>query len=66
MPIENERKFVLEDDEGALERILAETPGVTRSYLRQAYLDSSGLRIRTHGLSSASLAPLTRRVHSTS
>ena len=45
MPIENERKFVLEDDDGGLERMLAETPGVTRSYLRQAYLDSSGLRI---------------------
>jgi CYTH domain-containing protein len=47
MPIENERKFVLEDDDGGLERMLAETPGVTRSYLRQAYLDVSGLRIRS-------------------
>ena len=47
MPIENERKFVLEDDAGGLERMLAETPGVTRSYLRQAYLDTSGLRIRS-------------------
>jgi CYTH domain-containing protein len=47
MPIENERKFVLEDDDGGLERTLAETPGVTHSYLRQAYLDSSGLRIRS-------------------
>jgi CYTH domain-containing protein len=46
MPIENERKFVLEDD-GALERRLAARPGVTRSYLRQAYLDTSGLRIRS-------------------
>jgi CYTH domain-containing protein len=46
MPIENERKFVLEDD-AALERRLAASPGVARSYLRQAYLDSSGLRIRT-------------------
>jgi CYTH domain-containing protein len=45
MPIENERKFVLEDD-AALERRLAASPGVVRSYLRQAYLDSSGLRIR--------------------
>lgn len=46
MPIENERKFVLEDD-GALERRLAARPGVTQSYLRQAYLDASGLRIRS-------------------
>lgn len=46
MPIENERKFVLDDDDGELERTLATTPGVTRSYLRQAYLDLSGLRIR--------------------
>jgi|SRR3954451_1157046 CYTH domain-containing protein len=46
MPIENERKFVLEDD-GALERSLANRPGVTSSYLRQAYLDASGLRIRS-------------------
>ena len=45
MPIENERKFVLEDD-GTLERRLASRPGVTHSYLRQAYLDASGLRIR--------------------
>jgi len=45
MPIENERKFVLEDD-GTLERRLAATPGVTRSFLRQAYLDASGVRIR--------------------
>ncbi|MCW5733134.1 MAG: hypothetical protein KIS73_03375 [Enhydrobacter sp.] len=46
MPIENERKFVLEDDDGSLERTLARTPGVTRGELRQAYLDLSGLRIR--------------------
>jgi CYTH domain-containing protein len=46
MPIENERKFVLEDD-GALEQRLAATHGVTRSYLRQAYLETSGLRIRS-------------------
>ena len=46
MPIENERKFVLADGDGGLERTLAATPGVTRSLLRQAYLDSSGLRIR--------------------
>lgn len=45
MPIENERKFVLEDD-GALERTLAARPDVTHSFLRQAYLDASGLRIR--------------------
>ena len=46
MPIENERKFVLEDD-GTLERRLAARPGTTRDYLRQAYLDASGLRIRS-------------------
>jgi CYTH domain-containing protein len=45
MPIENERKFVLLNDDG-LESRLAEIPGVTRSLLRQAYLDVSGLRIR--------------------
>jgi CYTH domain-containing protein len=45
MPIENERKFVLEDD-GKLEAALAQIPGVTRSLLRQAYLDVNGLRIR--------------------
>jgi CYTH domain-containing protein len=43
MPIENERKFVLKDD--GLEARLAEGP-VTRSFLRQAYLDVSGMRIR--------------------
>jgi CYTH domain-containing protein len=46
MPIENERKFVLEDD-GELERTLAVLPGVTSSFLRQAYLDASGVRIRS-------------------
>jgi CYTH domain-containing protein len=46
MPIENERKFVLDED-GRLEPALAATPGVTRSLLWQAYLDSSGLRIRS-------------------
>jgi CYTH domain-containing protein len=45
MPIENERKFVLNDD-GKLETLLSQTPGVTRSLLQQAYLDVSGLRIR--------------------
>lgn len=45
MPIENERKFVLDDD-GSLEDRLAREPGVTRTLLRQAYLDASGLRIR--------------------
>ena len=46
MPIENERKFVLRDD-GELEPRLAERPGVTKSFLRQAYLDVSGMRIRS-------------------
>ena len=46
MPIENERKFVLKDD-GELEARLAEGAGVTRSFLRQAYLDVSGMRIRS-------------------
>jgi CYTH domain-containing protein len=45
MPIENERKFVLQED-GTLERRLAAAPAVVRSYLRQAYLDASGVRIR--------------------
>lgn len=45
MPIENERKFVLNDD-GKLETLLSQVPGVTRSVLQQAYLDVSGLRIR--------------------
>jgi CYTH domain-containing protein len=46
MPIENERKFVLKDDDD-LERSLAGEPGLTRSFLRQAYLDVSGMRIRS-------------------
>jgi CYTH domain-containing protein len=46
MPIENERKFVLDDD-GSLESQLVRLPGVTHSVLRQAYLDAPGLRIRS-------------------
>lgn len=46
MPIENERKFVL-DEAGELEARLAMTPGLTRNFLRQAYLDAPGLRIRS-------------------
>jgi CYTH domain-containing protein len=46
MPIENERKFVLDDLSGALEARLAVQPGVRRLDLRQAYLDAPGLRIR--------------------
>ncbi len=46
MPIENERKFVLDED-GGLESALAKTPGVARNVLRQAYLDASGVRIRS-------------------
>jgi CYTH domain-containing protein len=46
MPIENERKFVLKDD-GKLEAQLASRPGVSRNFLRQAYLDAPGLRIRS-------------------
>ena len=46
MPIENERKFVLDED-GRLESRLAQAPGVTRSRLNQAYLDSPGVRIRS-------------------
>jgi CYTH domain-containing protein len=45
MPIENERKFVL-DENGHLESTLAKLAGVTRRVLRQAYLDLSGVRIR--------------------
>lgn len=45
MPIENERKFVLEDN--GLEAALAARPGVTKCFLRQAYLDVSGMRIRS-------------------
>jgi CYTH domain-containing protein len=46
MPIENERKFVLFED-GGLEARLAKAPDVARKLLRQAYLDVSGLRIRS-------------------
>ena len=46
MPIENERKFVLKDD-AELEATLAGKAGVTKSLLRQAYLDVSGMRIRS-------------------
>ena len=46
MPIENERKFVLDDD-GKLEARLAEVPGVTCTAVQQAYLDAPGLRIRS-------------------
>ncbi len=45
MPIENERKFVLDED-GRLEARLAQARDVTRSRLTQAYLDSPGVRIR--------------------
>lgn len=45
MPIENERKFVLFDEDGDLETQLASAP-VARFVLRQAYLDASGVRIR--------------------
>jgi len=45
MPIENERKFVLEND-GKLEARLAQAPGVTRSIIVQAYLEAPGLRLR--------------------
>jgi CYTH domain-containing protein len=47
MPIENERKFVLRDPEGVLERALASACPPWRRYcIRQAYLDAPGLRIR--------------------
>jgi len=47
MPIENERKLVLRDPDGALERALgAACPPWTRREIRQAYLDAPGLRIR--------------------
>ncbi|MCW5745009.1 MAG: hypothetical protein KIT36_02260 [Alphaproteobacteria bacterium] len=47
MPVENERKFVLRDPDGALERALAAAvPPWTRHAIRQAYLDTPGLRIR--------------------
>ena len=45
MPIENERKFVLNDD-GGLEEHIAAQPGIVRSLLRQGYLESTGVRIR--------------------
>lgn len=45
MPIENERKFVLEND-GRLEPRLAQAPGVTRGLIVQAYLESPGVRLR--------------------
>jgi CYTH domain-containing protein len=45
MPIENERKFVLRND-NELEVRLSQAPGVTRSLLVQAYLDAPGLRLR--------------------
>ena len=46
MPIENERKYVLENASEGLEARLTATPGVARTYLRQAYLEAPGLRIR--------------------
>jgi CYTH domain-containing protein len=47
MPIENERKFVLDDPRGELERRLAAArPPIRRAAIRQAYLDTVGLRIR--------------------
>ena len=45
MPIENERKFVLEND-GRLEPLLAQAPGVTRGLIVQAYLETPGVRLR--------------------
>jgi len=47
MPIENERKFVLNERATGLEAQLAAMPGVARHLLRQAYLDAPGLRIRS-------------------
>ena len=47
MPIENERKFVLNEQATGLEANLAGMPGVARHLLRQAYLDAPGLRIRS-------------------
>ena len=47
MPVENERKLVLRDLDGALERRLEATcPPWRRFFIRQAYLDAPGLRIR--------------------
>ncbi len=45
MPTENERKFVLKNDV-ELERRLAQAPGISRSLIVQAYLDTPGVRIR--------------------
>lgn len=47
MPIENERKFVLNEQATELEAVLGRRPGVARHLLRQAYLDAPGLRIRS-------------------
>ncbi|WP_422014003.1 hypothetical protein [Reyranella sp.] len=47
MPIENERKFVLNEGALSLEAELSGRPGVARHLLRQAYLDAPGLRIRS-------------------
>ena len=47
MPVENERKFVLHDPHGALERALGDVrPAIPRKAIRQGYLDTVGLRIR--------------------
>ena len=47
MPVENERKFVLHDPHGALEQALGNVrPAIRRTAIRQAYLDTVGLRIR--------------------
>ncbi|MBV9835151.1 MAG: hypothetical protein JO055_12135 [Alphaproteobacteria bacterium] len=47
MPVENERKFVLHDPHGALERALGNVrPAIPRKAIRQGYLDTVGLRIR--------------------
>ena len=47
MPIENERKFVLNEQATGHEAELAAMPGVDCHLLRQAYLDAPGLRIRS-------------------
>ena len=39
MPIENERKYVLDDPHGTLERFLGGAPGVEAFDVLQAYLD---------------------------
>lgn len=47
MPVENERKFVLQDPIGTLENTLsAAQPAIRRTAILQAYLDTAGLRIR--------------------